>query len=349
MKRLLYIKLADTSFIRVDEEILKRHFVVKPFLLKTRPFLLFVLDLVRLKLFLLRHLPFSDGVFIRFADHYAAFIALFTMLFRKKLIIVSGGYDAVHIPEYNYGVYHSRLRGCCARFAFRHADLILPNNPTLVKNVNTYSNDYPRPEGILHFVPDTKARIQVVYNGFNPELWPADDAQRQANKVVTVAFVNDYRTYKLKGIDSFIELAHRMPDVRFAIAGLSAALVAELKLNIPSNLEVLPAVPHSELPAFYRSAKVFCLLSLTEGMPNVLCEAMLSGCIPVGTSVNAIPEVIGDTGFVIMKREIGEMEEKVRLALSASATLSKSARLRIAENFSLERREKELCEAINGL
>ena len=349
MRKILYIKLKNSSFIRIDEDILKKHFEVKSFLMDTSSGLKFLWSLVKMKVFLLKNLWTADAVFIRFADYYAFVIALFTILFRKKLIIVVGGYDAVHIPEYQYGVYHSKLRAFCVRFAYRHADLILPNNPTLIENTNTYSNDYPRKEGVKYFVPETKAKIQVVYNGFKPDFWHTRTVERKENSVLTVAFIDDYKTFILKGLDSFIELAFSMPETHFTIVGISHQFIEIFKIKIPNNLKILERTTQEELANLYYAHKVFCLLSLTEGMPNVLCEAMLCGCIPVGSNVNAIPEIIGETGFVVMERKIEQMKNELEKALKAENNLSEQAKKRIIDNYSIERREKELVGVISSI
>ncbi len=346
MKHILYIKLDNSSFFKIDEEILKRHFLVKTMLFKSTPRHSFVLSLFRLLWMLMRNVFWADGVFIRFADHYAAIIALFANIFRKKLFIVIGGYDATHLPELNYGVWNSWWRGRCARYAIKHADCLLPNNPTMIRNVNKFAYKKPIKAGIKHFVPETNARIRVVYNGYKPEAWGKKDVVRKKNSVITVASVSNKRTFKLKGLDSFVRLADEMPETEFTIVGLKEGFLEDNGIKKPDNLIVYPKTPHSKLSELYQKSKVFCLLSLSEGMPNVLCEAMLSECIPVGSAVNAIPEIIDDTGFVIEENTITAMKRQVQKALAADAVLGRNARKRIEENYPIKRRDDELTEII---
>lgn len=341
----LYIKISNSSFIKLDEEILSRHFRTKSFLMNNRGIVAFIWSIVRLSYFLIVNLPFSKALYIRFADHYSFLPALFCKVFHKKLIVVVGGYDAVHIPEYGYGVYHSKIRGFCARYTFKQANLILPNNPTLVENINTFSNDYPRKEGVKHFVPDIKAPKHVVYNGFKANFWE-NFHFTDRNKVLTVAFINDKKTFYLKGIDLFFKVAEKMPDIPFEMVGLNFNLVHKMKLNVPINVRLIPQTSADELKLLYNHAKVFALFSLTEGMPNVLCEAMLCGCIPVGSNVNAIPEIIGDTGIVVGKKDISILAEAISSALKLTKDAEEKARERILNNFTIERREQELISVL---
>lgn len=70
---------------------------------------------------------------------------------------------------------------------------------------------------------------------------------------------------------------------------------------------------------------------MSEGLPNTLCEAMLCGCIPVGSEVNGIPLAIGETGFVIKKKDIREAKDAILKANRYDDPLS--PRKRILELF----------------
>lgn len=89
---------------------------------------------------------------------------------------------------------------------------------------------------------------------------------------------------------------------------------------------------------------MFVQASITEGMPNTLCEAMLCECIPVGSNVNGIPDAIGNTGVIIKKRDVTELEAGVRRALKLIS--GKEAAKRIRENFSFDDREKKMIEVL---
>ena len=347
MADILYIKSANSSFINLDEEILTKHFSVKSFLLNQKGLGNFFWSLIKMNYFLLANIWSCKIIFIRFADYYSAFITLFCIVFRKKLIIIVGGHDAVHIHKYKYGVYDSKFRGLCTKFSLNNATLILPNNPTLIENTNDYDDEIIRKEGVKHFVPDTKAKFKVIYNGFKLDFWNKTiNFAKDENLAITVAFINNYKTFLLKGIDSFIEMACQMHEKKFIVIGMSKDFAYQNKIAIPSNLQLIPQTNQQGLIEYYQKAKVFCLFSLTEGMPNVLCEAMLCKCIPVGSKVNAIPEIIGNTGFIVEKKELTLMKSALNKAFESNISLGELAKLRIIENYSFEKRENELVETL---
>lgn len=309
---ILIIKANNSSFISGDEKILSENYRAQSYLVGNKKGLAYFTRLLGLFFFMIRKGLFAKVYFLRFADYYAIIPAFFARLFGKDLVIVLGGYDAVHIPEYEYGVYHKPFRAFCARFAIRSASWILPNNPSLEQNINSYGNGSPRKEGIRYLVPRFNGKVRVIYNGFDANYWlqspPGTERKKQ---VLTVAFVSDLKTYYLKGIDSFIRLAGKNPKTSFVIVGSEKSFLESIVGVLPDNLKVFSAASRDELKIHYYSSSVFCLLSLTEGMPNVLCEAMLCHCIPVGSAVNAIPEIIGDSGFLIEKQDESLMQKRL--------------------------------------
>jgi glycosyltransferase involved in cell wall biosynthesis len=345
---ILYFKPSNSSFVLIDQQILERNFSVKPYFINNKNGLIYIFTLIRLTAYLILHGRRVKIYFIRFADWHTALLALFEKIYRKKLILVIGGFDAFHLPEYKYGVYHRKFRGWCAKYSIRNASLILPNSPYLVESTNSYASDVPFKGGIRHFVKNIRGKVVVVHNGFDPEYWLDEQEVPKKNTIVTVANVKSLRNYYLKGIDSFIELARILPGYTFRIIGLNEEFLkqnAEL-IKIPDNLEVIEFVRHQDLKRYYREAKVFCLLSLTEGMSNVLCEAMLCECIPVGSDVSIIPDIIGNTGFIIKHRDILEIKQQVLNAINDDKHMGKLARQRIIDNFTLEKREMILCSLI---
>ncbi|MBP9191753.1 MAG: glycosyltransferase, partial [Ignavibacteria bacterium] len=115
------------------------------------------------------------------------------------------------------------------------------------------------------------------------------------------------------------------------------------------NVKLISFVNMEELKNYYNKAKVFAQLSLFEGQPNSLCEAMMMECIPVGSDVNGIPRVIGDTGFIVYKKDKFEIAEKIKAAMQSDESLGKAARKRIMDNFSMERRKNKILEITSKL
>lgn len=346
---ILYVKPSDSTFVRIDEEILVKNFSTLVFRVDYRNSFSLLVSLLRLSAYLTWNIRKYQIVYTRFADYHSGVLALFCKLFRKKLMVVLGGYDVYYLPAFRYGVYAKPVRGWFARRALYGASYLLPNSPALVYEVNSYATDPPTEAGIKRFSPDTRANIQVVPNGFKTALWkPAEEGKRDRT-ILSVAIIHDHATFKIKGAEYFIGLARSMPDERFVYVGLSPVFAKELELELPANLKLVEAVPPDELLAYYQESKVFCIFSLTEGMPNALCEAMLCGCVPVGSNVSIIPEIIGDTGFIVLHKEVSEMKEAVLKAINFPEQNRRNARERILQHYSYEKRESELVSLIQSI
>ena len=94
---------------------------------------------------------------------------------------------------------------------------------------------------------------------------------------------------------------------------------------------------------------MYVQVSAHEGFGVAVAESMLCGCIPVVTPRYALPEVVGDCGFYVPYGDEKATAEAIKKALDAPDELGKKARERIKKLFSMERREKELVDLIEGI
>ncbi|MDM7926580.1 MAG: glycosyltransferase family 4 protein [bacterium] len=326
-RTLLFVAMGTPSFIREDLDLLRRHFRVRTFLYRpSRRVLPNVWQQMRLLAWLAVNPPRSRTVIVWFADYHAFLPVLFSRLCGGKSVVMLAGYDVTRIPELNYGVFSNPIRSACARFAIGRADILAPVARALIDKAR------------LH-VPAIRGRIVHVPFGFDASQWFRDTPKE--NLVLTVGFADDRTRIRIKGLDLFVRAAERLPAVRFAVIGLGPD--ARRMLKAPPNVQLFGGLPRSELRQFYSRARVYAQLSLSEGMPNAVCEAMLCECVPVGTAAGGIPETIGDAGFILAGRDADAAAEAIRKALKSPASAGRKARQRVADHFSgVIRREKIL-------
>lgn len=269
-----------------------------------------------------------------FGSVYAGYAVFFARALRRRSVIVVAGVDAAKDKEIGYGIWLHPLKALIVRYAFRHADRLLAVDPFLQREV-------------MRLAEYDGHNIEYVPFGYDPSVWRP--AGSKVKMVLTVAACHDRPRMKKKGIDQLFGAARALPRVRFCIIGIQPHLLPDLLPETPENVEVVPYVPQHELLWYYQQAKVYCQPSYTEGLPNTLCEAMLCGCVPVGTKRGGIPTAIGDAGHLVEYGDRAALVKALDLALDSPPEDGRRARERIMREFPLQKRTQSLYRIIDEL
>lgn len=326
--RICFVGDLSLSFVKRDYEILEKHFgvdVVQPPKKRDLSWLKYILTLAG-------NIFQSDLSFCWFAGWHSGFAIFFSKLFRKKSIVVAGGFDVADVPEINYGAFTNFKEKLPSRYVLKNSDLIVSvsksNQRELLEKIR------PR-ENVL------------IYNGIPLEEFAARNSDKEAI-AITVGTVK-WSNLRRKGIETFVKTAQYLPNTPFIVVGkFGDDSIAYLKSIATSNVEFTDFVPDEELLEYYQKAKVYCQLSHYESFGVAPAEAMLCKCIPVVTGRFALPEIVGDTGFYVEYGDEKATAEAIKKALDAPDDLGERASQRIKEMFPMERREKEIVKIVRN-
>ncbi len=313
--RIAFVASSDSTFIRRDRDILKDFASIRNVPWRG------IHSIPRLGWSVLR----SDLAFSWFALDHAYGACRLARLFHRKSVVVVGGVDVANVPEIGYGAYLDPVVAARSRYVVAHADRILAVHDSLREEIARNAG-VRRPE------------IVTVPLGFDTEFFSPDRGPR--DNVLSVGYVSDVNL-KRKGLETFVRSARLLPDVPFVLVGANPGTATDRLRDIaPPNLRLLPALPVPELLEAYRRARVYVQVSQYEGFPSALGEAMACGCVPVGTRVAGIPDLIGETGPFVGVDDVEGTAAAIREAYGERE--GAAARSRIVENFSLERRRRAL-------
>lgn len=117
------------------------------------------------------------------------------------------------------------------------------------------------------------------------------------------------RLNKGKGVLNFVkaipEISEERDEIKFLVGG-EGQLRDEIegyldKESLIGKVRLLGWIPHDELPKYLNELKLLILPSYTEGLPNIILEAMACGTPVLATPVGAITDIIKDneTGFIM--------------------------------------------------
>jgi glycosyltransferase involved in cell wall biosynthesis len=180
-----------------------------------------------------------------------------------------------------------------------------------------------------------ESKITVIYHGIKP-VDPPGEAIRD-RIALTVGGIWRENLYR-KGLLPFVQAAKLLPDWQFIVAGKWEDGIGALREAAGDNVTLTGFLDDSALADAYRRASVYVQASLHEGFGMSLAESMSAGCIPVGTQLGAIPEVMGETGIYTDP----EPEQIARAIVAAHGRDRFQPRERILSEFSIERRRSAL-------
>jgi len=317
-----FIYRSFSSFVKRDFNILKKYFDITSTKWNGK----------RSILNILKGILKSDLSFSWFASDYAAVSVFFSKMFGKKSIIVVGGFDAAFVPEIGYGQFTLGWRKrMMTKYAVKNADIVLP------------VSKFTKEEMLKKVKPK---EFKLIYNGVNiNKFFPK--GEKEENLVIKISGVSR-GNLKRKGIETFVNSAKLLPNVRFVVIGkFIDDSIEYLKSIASSNVEFTGFVSDEDLIGWFQKAKVICQLSYYEAFGLTPAEGMACGCIPVVTEKrNGMNEFVRDVGFYVSYGDEKETAEAIKKALSSSGEDREKAREIIKKSFSLQKREKELKEVV---
>jgi glycogen synthase len=220
-----------------------------------------------------------------------------------------------------------------------------------------------REDILAHFEADP-ARVVVIHNGIDPDLFKRTEArdalERLGVRAPYVLFVG--RITDQKGIFHLLEAARRLPPGVQVVVCASAPDTPEIEERLRRAVAQMPTVrwinemvPVDVVTQLYSHAAVFCCPSVYEPFGLINLEAMACQTAVVASAVGGIVEVVedGKTGLLVPPAQPEVLAEALNRVLAnpgLAREMGRAGRQRVEAQFSwtsiAERTEQVYAEAI---
>lgn len=343
----LFIYVGRGPFVTKDIEIFTSFFSLKEFNFVPGKKWKTPLQLINQFLFLIANIWSCKIIIIQLSGFHAFFPTLLARITGKKSLIIAAGTDCHSFPSIGYGNYQKKILAYFTRLSFKLCTHIVPKHETLWFCDYTYSEKDYTHQGIKFFNPSLNKPHTVIENGFDPSVFKSTNTRKSGTFLGVAGGMNFPFQKQLKGIDLIFEVSKYFPENLFTIVGIDSR---QQTVEAGSNIKLIPPVANKDLPEIFSSHQFFFQLSMAEGFPNSLCEAMLCECIPIGSDVFSIPEIIGSTGYLLKKRDVLGLKQLIEKALSQrNNEMGGHARKHIIDNYTLEKRKLKFIKLFNDL
>ena len=228
------------------------------------------------------------------------------ILRRKTLIVLGGSQEReVRLKDSKIG----RVANALAKINLRLCNSIVVYSPRLITEWNLESYRHKILIAHRHFLDFNTFTVTTPLASRSP----------------LIGYIG--RLSGEKGVQHFAQalpaiLSDRQ-DLHVLIGGdgpLKETVEASLQEQGVSTRVDLPGwISHDDLPEYLNQLRLLVLPSYTEGLPNIMLEAMACGTPVLATPVGAIPDVIidGKTGFIMENNSPECIAENVIRALDS--------------------------------
>lgn len=349
MKRVAYFYTNWSSFVAKDVKILSQQYDVDLFQFDVSNKKRIIKQILKQVIFILARRSKKYIYVTQFGGFHSVLPALLGKIFRIKSIVVLGGTDCVSFPSIDYGNFNRLLLGTATRISFKYSSLLLPVDESLIYTTYSYQNDDFPHQGYRAFIKKISTPAVVIPNGYDVSLFNFSTTEpREPNSFITIG--SDLSTrfaQKLKGIDLILSLALELSDSKFYIVGGNRLALDD----VPKNVILLPTYDNEKLPSILKTKQYYLQLSMSEGFPNALCEAMLCGCIPIVSNVGAMPKIVQFNKKLILEKKNIHLLIELLETLQKNSDTSISAemmRKKISDHYALSQRSNTLLQVIKN-
>ena len=207
-------------------------------------------------------------------------------------------------------------------------------------------------------------KVRVVYHGRDTTSMDQagrSDGQRMLESVVSGPCVFScgsllpYRRVE-DVISAFSRATRALPrDARLVIAGSGSdpryrAVVARAiqASGVADRIIMLGQIPYETVKALYSRCTLFVTATEVEACPNILIEAMASGCAILAARAPPTPEILGEGGMMFSPRDVDGLAKQMASLFTDYESLAKlhAGALRQAQRYDWGRCAQATLDAI---
>lgn len=234
--------------------------------------------------------------------HYSASCSMVGLI-RDFFVLMGIGVDIVYHCHCNLDyVINNKISETFFKMICKIASFVIALNTPSLKVAQRYTSK-------CAYVPN-----------FIPRVY--EDNKIISDEIKTAVFVG--RLTKQKGIYELLAAAKELENVEILLIGPNDG---NIEFSNQPNVKLVGRKSHEEVMEYLKKADVLLFPSYTEGFPLTVLEAMSCGLPIVATGVGAIPDMIGDTGGIII-----DSPDATRLVEAVKAIEDKNLRAEMSKN-----------------